>query len=87
MLFGLCLSPWDGAFQQPPWVGKAKWGLGITKAASTQGAKMLKKTEMWKFEVDILHVISLRGICQFLSYMWDGGREIKQKAASMRLKS
>ena len=43
VLFHTCLSPGGGALQRPPCVGKARWGLGITEAARTQGAKMLKK--------------------------------------------
>ena len=34
---------------------------------------------MWRFEVDTAHVILVLGICQFLSYMWDGGREPSRK--------
>lgn len=81
VLFHTCLSPGGGALQRPPCVGKARWGLGITEAARTQGAKMLKKKkkEMWRFEVDTAHVILVLGICQFLSYMWDGGREPSRK--------
>lgn len=62
-------------------MGKARWELGITEAARTQGAKMLKKKkkEMWRFKVDTAHVILVLGICQFLSYMWDGGREPNRK--------
>lgn len=79
MLFDTCLSPWGGALQRPPCEGKARRELGITEAARTQGAKLLNKKEMWRFEVDTAHVILVLGICQFLSYMWDGGREPSRK--------
>lgn len=56
---GSSLSPWGGPLQGPPWVGKATWGAG------GQDAKERGSVEK---EVDILHAISLGGICQCLGW-------------------
>ena len=87
MCFGLCLSPRGRTFRQPPWTGKAKRRLRVTKAARIQEVKIRNKREMWK-QVDVLHAVSLCGICQLLSCVGAGLRdkETKQKATYKTLK-
>lgn len=50
-------------------MGKAKWGLRVTKAARIQKIKKQNKRKIQKHEVDVLHAISLCGMHQFLSCM------------------